>query len=119
MAEKGWGGAGGGANADGGFCGGGAHRRGPNWPSGLGLTRVLGRGERALSGERATGSARCAEVAESNGGGEGRRASSDELMCRQEGEIGKERGSARFLSPQRSSGAAMSSRRRSGTAARR
>ena len=55
MAEKGWGGAGGGANADGGFCGGGAHRRGPNWPSGLGLTRVLGRGERARSGERASG----------------------------------------------------------------
>jgi len=38
-------------------------------------------------------------------------------MHRRENEIKRERESASFLSPQRSSGAVMSSRRRSGTAA--
>ena len=63
------------------------------------------------------GSARRAEAAEGECGGGAAEQSSGELMHRQEGEIGKERGSARFLSPQRSSGAAMSLRKQSGTAA--
>ena len=63
------------------------------------------------------GSARRAEVVESEQGCGAAEQSSGELMHRQEGEIGKERGSARFLSPQRSSGAVMSSRKQSGMAA--
>jgi len=56
------------------------------------------------AGSRSRGSARCAEAAESNRDGEGRRASSDELMRWRESEKERGRESASFLSPQRSSG---------------
>ena len=62
-------------------------------------------GEREREAANAlAGSARCAEAAESKRGGEGRRASSDELMRWRESEKERGRESASFLSPQRSSG---------------